>query len=453
MPGPALAAIVLAAVVGGYLVAYGGAPARDGDSAGYLQVAVDLADGSLSRPYMRAPGYPLFLLAAGAVPEPGAALVAAQLVAHVGAVGVWVALLRRLRASRAAIAAFVLVAIAPPFVEHARFVLSEAPTELCVSSGVAGFALFLLGASPGWLALAAVGLACVGVVHPTYQLLWLWLPLLGLAFRALVAADLPSRRRLLAGSAVLAAAAVPLLAFVILGNFHRFGFASVSPMLGATLSHKTVRVLERLPAEYDGVRDVLIRHRDAALLDPETQHLGLAYIFRAIPELEERTGLHGPALDRYLVAMNLALVRRAPMDYVDEVLRSSVWYWSPGVTDVSGFGSGAVKAAWNALRAGVLLAFGVSVLLLVGPSVLVVGRLRAHPSGSRADPPADLETLLVVWLALGTIAYSWVLSTALTAAVYRLRIPVDLAILAVCVLAPGLFRSLSRRLATSPGTR
>lgn len=437
------------AVVAGYSLAFDGTPAREQDSAGYLEVAADLADGEREQPYMRAPGYPLFLVATGSVPVPGATVVAVQLGLHVLAVLVWLALLRRLAASRAALVAFAVVAVTPPFVEHARFILSEAVTELCVAIGVAAFALWLLGGRAPWLAASAVALACVGVVHPTYQLLWLVLPALALLFRAVAGVSWPHARRIAVGGGVLAAAALPVLAFVIVGNLQRFGFASVSPMLGATLSHKTVRVLERLPAEYEPVREVLIRHRDAALLDPRTQHLGQAYIFGALPELEQRTGLQGPALDRYLVGLNLALIRRAPMDYVDEVLRSSVWYWSPGVTDVSGFGSGALKAFWNALRAGVIVAFGASVLLLAGPSVLVIRSLRGAPGAQRSAPPAELETLLVAWLALGAVAYSWILSTALTAAVYRLRIPVDLAILALCVLAPGLWGRLSQRLAPS----
>jgi len=435
-------AAVLAAAVGLYAAAWGGAPATDGDSAGYLEVAADLADGQLDRLYWRPIGYPLLLLVTGSTPTPGTALVGTQLVLHALAVALCAGLLRRARAGRAPTAAFIAVALLPPFVEHAAFVLSESMAQLLVVGGLVGFARWLLGGHWTWLVTGALALGCVSLVHPADQLLWLVLPALALLWSVLVPSGPIAPGRALAGAAVVAAVAVPILGGVMAWNAARFDYAGISPMLGVTLSHKTVRVLEKLPDEYNGVREILIRHRDAALLDPETGHLGLAYIFRALPELEAKTGLRGPALTRYLVKMNLALIRRAPMDYVDEVLRSAIWFWAPGVTDQSGFGSGALKAAFNGLRALVLVAFGSTLVLLVGPTVLLI--LRAKRTARTASPSATdvWAPLLVIWLSLGAIAYCCLVSITLTSAVYRLRIPVDLPILACVVLGPAAWRAL-----------
>jgi len=435
-------AAVLAAAVGFYAAAWGGAPATDGDSAGYLEVAADLADGQLDQLYWRPIGYPLLLLVTGSTPTPGTALVVTQLVLHALAVALFVGLLLRVRAGRAPMVAFVAVALLPPFVEHAAFVLSESMTQFFVVAGLVGFARWLLGGHWAWLVTGALALGCASLVHPADQLLWLLLPVLALLWSVLMPSGSIASGRALAGAAVVAAVAVPILGGVMAWNATRFDYAGISPMLGVTLSHKTVRVLEKLPDEYNGVREILIRHRDAALLDPVTGHLGLAYIFRALPELEAKTGLRGPALSRYLVKMNLALIRRAPMDYVDEVLRSAIWFWSPGVTDQSGFGSGALKAAFNGLRALVLVAFGSTLVLLAGPTVLLI--LRAKRTAGTASPPATdaWAPLLVIWLSLGAIAYSCLISITLTAAVYRLRIPVDLPILACVVLGPATWRAL-----------
>ncbi len=437
-----VAAIVVTAA---YSWAWSGAPAFDGDSPSYLEMARDFADGRIDRPHLRAPGYPLFLTASGEVDEPGARLVVTQVFLHCLCVALWLVLLRASRASRWACAMFVLVALSPPFVEHARFVLSEALAEVAVSAALAGIALFVLRGGRGWLLLSAAGVGGAGIVHPVHQLLWLLLPaLLGL-FRFASRGRLPSSRQVLASAILLAVAALGLFGTVMLRNQQRFGFASISPMLGATLSHKTSRVVELLPDDPAGVREILIRHRDAALLDPESQHLGHSYIFRALRELREATGLDAPGLDRELVRMNLELIRRAPMDYVDEVLRSQVWFWSPGVTDVAGFGSGVLKAAWNGLRSVVLVGFWGALLLLTGPALLY---LAAPSDRLRPDPGARplLETLLVCFLCVGTVFYTAAVSCALTAAVYRLRIPVDLAILAVVVLAPGLWGMLAAQL-------
>jgi len=427
-----------------YALAWDGTPAFDGDSAGYLQIATDLAHGGLSQLPARTLGYPAFLFLTGSAPAPGATLLVTQLILHMGAVALMLPLLRQLRASRAAMAVFVAVALAPPFVEHASFVLTESLTQLCVVAGLAGFAMWLCGSSGWFLAASAAGLAVVGIIQPSNALLWLVVPVLALTFCRIARVDRVTWRRCVFGAVTVAAVAMPMLASMVAFNQIRFGFAGLSPMLGATLSHKTSRVLELLPGEYADVREILIRYRDASLLDPKSQHLGLAYIFRAMPELEAKTGLHGAELSSYLVKMNLALIRRAPMDYTDEVLRSGIWYWAPGVTARSGFGSGALKAVWNGLRALVLVTFALAMALLSGPSAIFVAGLRSSGSASsRSDLARELVARLqVLFLFLGAVGYSTLVSTALTAAVYRLRIPFDLPILACAVLGPSTWLQL-----------
>lgn len=440
----AVAAVLL--VIGVYAWAWGGRPAMEGDSRGYLDVALDLQDGSQSRLSPRPVGYPLLLLMTGSAESPGLALLVSQLALHAAAVLLMLSLLQRVGASRMAIGIFGAVAALPPFVEHAAFVLSESLVQFCVVSGVVGFAAWVLGGGGGWLLLAAVGLGAAPIVHPMGSLLWLALSICAGVACLVAPSSSRLRRQALSGSAALFAAAALVTGAVVAHNAARFDYVGVSPSLGTRLAHKTVRVLELLPDEYAGAREVLIRHRDAALLDPVTGHLGLAYIFRAIPDLEVETGLAGPALSDYLVRLNLELIKRAPMDYGDEVLRSAIWFWAPGVTDRSGFGSGAVKAAFNGMRAGVILAFWAALVLLSGPVLLLVlaSRRQGRPVDLAASPV--WPRLLTCWILLGAIAYCCVVSITLTSAVYRLRIPVDLPILACAVLGPGLWRDTRRLL-------
>lgn len=449
MPQPrrVLAAAVATALLG---LCYGSAwnwrPELEGDSAGYMAVAADLEDGSLDALHDRPPGYPLLLAILDASETPNSALLGVQLILHALALLAVLYLLDGLGVGPVALAAVALLGALPPFVEHASFVLSETLVQTLVVAAVVGFLRFVLVGSRTWLATATFALAIVGLVHPANQLLWVAVSTSVLALCALLGLRTRMRRRALQGTAIIAICATLALGVSISFNGARFGFYGTSPMLGRTLSHKTVRVLELLPEEYAPVREILIRHRDRALLDPQTGHLGLAYIFRAMPEIEERTGLRGPELSSYLVEMNLALIRRAPMDYVDEVLRSVIWYWAPGVTDRSSFGLGTIKAAFNAVRASVLGAFVIAVVALTGPTLLLVEAVWSRRR-SRIEPQLELQRILLVLGTIGgTLAYSTFVNTTLTAAVYRLRIPFDLLIVAFVAAAPSAWSMLREEL-------
>ncbi|MCC6642433.1 MAG: hypothetical protein IT386_14830 [Deltaproteobacteria bacterium] len=444
---------VLTALVVIYAFAWDGRPQMEGDSQGYLDVAAVLRDSPHDRLPNRPPGYPVLLLLTGSVPEPGLALLVTQLALHAAAVALLAGLLRRIDTRRALVALFVGVAMLPPFVEHADFVLSESLAQICVVAGLVGFSSWLLGGRASWLVLAAGALAAAPLVHSVDELLWVALSIVAALAAVLSRPKSAFRRRTVIGVTVISLAAVTVLGGVVVRNAIRFDFAGVSPMLGTRLSHKTVRVLERLPERYADVREILIRHRDGALLDPATGHLGLAYIFRAVPELQAKTGMNEQELSRYLVELNLALIRAAPMDYVDEVLRSAIWFWAPGVTDQSGFGSGAVKAAFNGVRALVLVSFFGGILLLAGPIVLLAGGAIRRGQGSDLESTPLWPGLVVVSLSLGAIAYDCLVSITLTSAVYRLRIPVDLPILACALLAPGLFVQIRAALGLTPAGR
>ena len=439
---------VAAATAVFYVLAWHGRPVLDDDSASYLRVAADLSDLRLEQLYARPVGYPLLLAATGSVPEPGLLLLVVQILLHVAAVIVLAETLRRLGLPPLAVAAFAFAALLPPFVEPAGFVLSETLTQLLLIAGVVGLVRFTLDARLASLVLSACAVACVGLVHAAYAAVSLPLAVVTTAVARFARVDTALLRRALVGGLILVGSAGCLLGAVVVHNQARFGYAVLSPVLGFTLSHKTVRFVERLPPEFDDLRPILIRHRDAALVDPEGDHLAYGYIFRAVPDLEAATGLRGPALSARLVRANLALIRLASKEYVDEVLRSLVWYGSPGVTAVGGLGSGLLRAAGRLLRVVVLLSFAGVVVLVAGPCLLL-------RRGSRAGAPANalagneiFSKLLLLCVSLGVIGYSAAVNTLLTAAVFRLRVPVDLLILACIPVGISLFADLRSQLQT-----
>ena len=427
-----------------YAHAWPSAPVAEPDTAGYLEVAEDLRDGQLSKLWSRPPGYPLLLLATGSAPAPGRTLFALQLGMHFAAVALLAALLVRLRSPRLLVVAFALVALLPPFVEHAAFALTETLVALLLTAGLVGLSWWLIGGA--WLPLAgsAVALAGVGLVHPAYAVL---APALG--FAVALGAVLPAATRGLRRRALPAVGALALATVVGPGGFaaHNalvLGTPGLSSMLGVTLSHKTVRLWDRIPDDGSGVREILIRERDALLTKPGADHLAYGAIYRALPELKRQTGLDELALDRLLVRVNLALIREAPLEYFDEVARSLVWYWSPGVTDLSSFGSGALGALWHLVRALVLLGFGVTVVLVAGPAVRFA---LAHAPSSEPEREDPLSSQFVVLgLACATIVLSMLLHAGLTAAVWRFRVPVDLWILASTGIAAQAASALARRM-------
>ena len=53
------------------------------------------------------------------------------------------------------------------------------------------------------------------------------------------------------------------------------------------------------------------------------------YIWKAIPELEEATGLDKPQLSKYMTRVNLVLIKKAPLEYLAELARALPLYWFP----------------------------------------------------------------------------------------------------------------------------
>lgn len=425
-----------------YLAAFGGTPSFEPDSSGYLAMARDLADGRIDRLWPRTVGYPALLVLTGSTPAPSWLLLAVQLALHGVAVGAVAYILARLGVGRAALATFGLVAFSPPFVEHAAFVLSESLTQALLCIGVVAWLCACLEGGTATLATAAASLGLVGLSHPVYAPSG---PIaVGVALGAWALLPLPQAfvRRTLVGGSVVVLATVGVVASVSAWNAAHFGFAGFSPLVGITLSHKTPRLLESLPPAYGPVRAILIQHRDADLVDPQGDHLGYAYIYRALPDLERATGLTGPALSSYLVRMNLALIARKPMAYLDEVGRSLLWWASPGVTAVGGLGSPIVRAAGHLERVLVNAAVAASALLLAGPVVQRILRTARPLRRTEAVAPGDAR-LFVAATFLALALASALTSSALTAAVWRLRVPVDLLLLAFACLAPTLWRDLA----------
>ena len=105
-----------------------------------------------------------------------------------------------------------------------------------------------------------------------------------------------------------------------------------------------------------------------------------------------------------------------------------------------------MRAAGRLLRVAVLLSFAGVVVLIAGPCLLVRMPSSAGEPGSALAGNAILPKLLLLCVSLGVIGYSAAVNTLLTAAVFRLRAPVDLLILACIPVGISLFADLTSQL-------
>lgn len=431
---------VLLGLVG--LVVYGmlwpNAPVIQGDSPQYMEVARDLRDFRIDDIHDRTPGYPALLALTGSSEAPTRILFYVSLLLHFGSVWLLALALHASGASKRALTAFGILLMLPPYVELAGYVMTENLAQFALAAGLTGLVMWLRAGRAAWLAAASVSLAYAGFTRPVYQMLAVVLAA-GLA----LSPGVIRRMGLTYRSAITAAAALVLGSVLILGglcvrNFAALGYFGVAPTFGFHLSTTTTSLFERLPDEYSVVRDILIRERDAQLVKPGGRHEGTQAIWHARDELSKATGLSTPELSAYLVKMNLRLIAQSPLEYLEEVGRSSATYWFPAVGPLAAMGSSALRWLWALLHLSV-----VAVLVMTSGVVL-----RAMPTRLSGPP-----YMRVAWLLSAVIViYTMLLSCFLDIGEPRQRRPTDVLLLFMCFAAVHLWNRLRPSGAASGGT-
>ena len=290
-----------------YSLLWPGTPLQDADSPEYLAAARDLLDFRLDELHHRTPGYPLLLALTGSVPEPGRLIVALSFVLHLAAVWLLVALSRKAGVApryRLALAALLLL---PPYVENTHWVLSDISTAFWLTVGVAALVTGMWSSRMGLVLAGSIAFGVAGLTRPIYLVVWA-----PVACWFLVHSFSPGRRVAI-GDRISALSALVLPSVLISGsfvlwNFANFDFFGPSPRMGYHLGTRTVRVLERLPESDEPVRGILIRARDRALVQPDSDHRGFYYWYLCRDELLAVTGMSEPELSRYLSRLHMKLI-------------------------------------------------------------------------------------------------------------------------------------------------
>lgn len=395
-----------------YSIAWPQAPVLEGDSAQYLEVAQDLRDGRLDVLHFRTVGYPLLLAVTSSFENPTRTLFHAGLLLHFASIWVLGAALHQAGAGARWLLALAILLALPPYIEPAAIVMTENLAQFGLAAGFGSLVLWRTSGHGAWIIAGGLALAFCAIVRPVYQLLS---PAVA---AALILWSLASWRgagvsRRFHGAAMLLLTWLAVVGGIAMFNQVRFGWFGLAPSAGFHLSTKTIALVERLPDEYAAVREILVRARDTELIRRGGTHTGTQAIWRAQAELAQVTGLSMPELSRYLVRMNLVLIRRAPVEYLQEVARSLASYWFPASGRLAAMDSTALRLFWSGLHAALFAAFLVQLAILVAVAAIAI-TFRGAGAGARPLRIRITEVQSFAYtLAMTIVLYTMILSCTL----------------------------------------
>jgi hypothetical protein len=417
------------------------APAIDGDSSQYMEVARDLRDFRIDEVHDRAPGYPALLALTGASDTPTRTLFYVSLLLHFGSVWLLALALRASGASTRALTIFGILLTLPPYVEPAGYVMTENLAQFTLAAGLSGLVMWLAYQRLAWLAGASLAFAVAGLTRPTYQVL-----AIAIAAALVLFPSLGRRLGLIYRDVVKGAVVLALGSFVILGglclrNQATFGYFGVAPTFGFHLSTKTMSFVERLPDEYAVAREILVRERDALLTRPGGTHDGTQTIWHAREELSKALGLSTPELSAYLVKMNIRLIAQAPLEYLKEVGRAFAAYWFPAAGPLSSMGSSVLRWTWALLHVAVVAIFFLQMSMALGMGALITTPGGVSGSADKRLPGSFALPAAAYLLAAAIVIYTMLLSCFFDIGEPRQRRPTDILLLFMCFVGVQLWRS------------
>lgn len=407
-----------------YSIIWKEAPFVAGDTPSYVEVATDLRDGKLDELHDRTPGYPILLLATNSL-EPSPMLFLTQLSLYLLSVFLLVNFLIDLDISKQFIFFFLLLSLIPPSVVNTVYMLTETFTTFLLVAGTVTLFWWLRKGEKLAVILSGMFFAFSALVRPTYQ--FLFIVLMGILLIYLLFSRTGYKKIILAVISIFLASCIVLGGFSLY-NLQHFNYFGISPMLGFNLSTKTVRVIERLPNEYENIRDLLIDSRNRALIENNSSHTGVMFIWQTIPDLQRLTGLDKVDLSNYMLRLNLLLIRQAPLEYIVEVTKSLSTYWLPSSTDISNFNSRRIQLIWVIVHFVVIAVFFTVTILIFSLLILIWQFPKKIKSQISNHIMTFSHLFLPFIISISIIVYTMLISTMVEVGNPRYRTPTDLLI-------------------------
>jgi len=325
-------------------------------------------------------------------------------------------------------------------VEYAAYVLSENLAEAALALGLVSFAFWLLDGKITWSILSAVAIGYAALTRPTYQLLAFSIGLYIVAARFLCGPTL-QWKNVIKGTVILTCGTFFMLAGYAFLTYRSTGYFAINrPTLGLSLTQKTLRVLERSPDEYAAVKDILISARNSAFISRE-EHTGYSYIDSAMPALMRATGLRDAELSDYLLRLNLLLIQKAPLTYLQDVLWAFAAYWLPSSGQVANMNSHFLQLLWGVTQILLTTTFALSLMLIVGSATYI----KCAALGEIL-PSSDLKSVQMEGLVYGAAAtivmYNAFVTCLIQEGIARFRVPTDALIIFMIFLGLHLWSRL-----------
>jgi hypothetical protein len=418
--------IVLIVVMAGFFYSnlWKDAPFVTPDTPDYIEVADDLRDGKIDEFHYRTPGYPILLLLTNSL-EPTHKLFLTQLSLYLLSVFLLANFLHAEGVSRSFVLLFLLLSLIPQSIGNTEYMLTESFTIFSITAGMATLFWFIRNNKWPLSLISGVALAFSALVRPTYQLLVF--ALIGVLL-VLGKYNLKIRKEISIWTGMVLLSWCSILGSFSWYNYINFNYFGLSPVIGFNLSTKTSRVIERLPDEYKEIRELLIAARNQALTATDGYHTGEEYIWDTESELQKLTGLNKVDLANYMLKLNLVLIKKAPLTYLQEVSRALSTYWLPNSTERTNFGSKLLQLAWAAIHFVIIAVFFCTTTLIF--SLLVLTRIFQKELKDNilalAKPYNSL--ILPFFTSITVIAYSMLITVAFEVGNPRHRTPTDILI-------------------------
>lgn len=311
------------------------APFFGGDTTQYLEVAQDIEDFRIDKIHYRSIGFPILLVSTGSAHIPSKLFFLLSLILYFVCLYIIALYFLKLKFKFTLIFLMTIVLTLPLFVQNSTVVMSENFTTFTLLLGFVFFVKGFFKKDNLYLILSGLFWGFTSLIRPTFQLLIF--PVLLTVFFYLYLSERGKFYLTLKNTFNRSILFIMGFAFLIFLNCSinsiLFNYFGLTPLLGITLSTRTVNFVEELPDNYKKEREILVKHRDRSLIRGKS-HTGLVFIEDAIPELMDSTGLDFVQLSKHMGKLNLILIKNAPIKYLRMVGISGVTYWFPFATEL-----------------------------------------------------------------------------------------------------------------------